>query len=210
MTKNAEGSLPPLQKDPMYFTPEETRAYFDLFLSMIPERIEVLESSLRAYYGVDSALLDRTPDSLIYVWRWFLANVKTVKTPPMVLRRIRNLYSDRPKEIADRMVDASRERFSSGTELMIRDIAMYLSEVFLKNDPSVYWTYYDKPKTDFFVNKPVLGGFADTAYEPPFKMFFEPVHMVGVQAAKVWDNSADENDLLKLYELWAGKVLKEE
>ena len=108
-----------------------------------------------------------------------------------------------PKEIKEELLNGMKLQYSLETTLIFDDIGKYLGEVFVKNLPGVSWTYYEKPKRDFFVKMPVIQGFADRHFSPPFKMYFEPVHMAGVQAAKIWDGRQQKTDLLDLYHHWA-------
>ena len=54
---------------------------------------------------------------------------------------------------------------------------------------------------------PVLLGFEDSRYSPPFKMEFEPTHMAKVQAANIWDNTQTEEDLINIYCKWANSYV---
>ena len=79
---------------------------------------------------------------------------------------------------------------------------MYMGEIFIRNNPILYWGYFTEPRTDISVNRPVLLGFVDSRFTPPFLPEFDPIHMVGIQAANIWDNTQNENDLLNLYYKW--------
>ena len=83
---------------------------------------------------------------------------------------------------------------------------MYLGEMFVNNHSQIYWTYYTQPNTDFFVNQPLLQGFEDKEFNPPYKMEFEPIHMVGVIAANMFDDTQRVEDLLDLYSQWEAYI----
>ena len=74
-----------------------------------------------------------------------------------------------------------------------------------KNNPNIYWTYYTKPRRDFFVNHPLLKGFVDRTFDKPFEASFEPIHMAHVQAVKIMKKTAKETDLLNIYNIWVQK-----
>lgn len=84
----------------------------------------------------------------------------------------------------------------------MRDIGIYFGQVFLNNHSNIKWGFYTKPKTDFFVNLPVLLGFEDRSFQHSFKLNFEPTHMVCVQAANIFDDTQKETDLYDLYLNW--------
>ena len=84
---------------------------------------------------------------------------------------------------------------------------MYLGEVFTANEPKIYWSYYEEPNSDIFANMPVLSGFEDPRFTPPFKMYFEPIHMAHVQAVHLWDHTQEEEDLYNVYRLWADSFI---
>jgi hypothetical protein len=81
-----------------------------------------------------------------------------------------------------------------------------MGQVFVYNNSKIHWSYYEKPKTDFFVNIPLLLGFEDSNFTPPFPVEFEPIHMVGVQAAKIWGKTQKSEDLFHLYQQWTKMI----
>ncbi|MFQ9515911.1 MAG: hypothetical protein ACLRZ9_08780 [Eubacterium sp.] len=102
----------------------------------------------------------------------------------------------------DEFSDNKLEHFSIQTEYILRDIGMYIGEMFVTNYSQIYWTFYTEPKSDFFVNQPLLLGFVDKSFIPPYQMEFEPIHMVGVKAANLFDGTEKNTDLLNLYLQW--------
>lgn len=59
---------------------------------------------------------------------------------------------------------------------------------------------------DSFANMPLVIGFVDNNFNPPFNMQFEPNHMLGVIASKLLDNNHQYTDLKMLVERWKKKV----
>lgn len=206
MNYDYEPIIPPFEKDSSLFTKKETKKYFAWFTATSPKRVKYLQQIVSDDLQIDASLIDLSPDSLVYVWRWFLHNARTEPAPLSDIQRIEKELSDYPRPFVQRFIDLGRERYTFATLCMLVDAAMYIGETFIDNNPTLYWSYYEKPKTDFFVNKPVIAGFVDKNYEPPFKMYFEPVNMVSVQAAHIWDDTQDEQDLLSLYRLWTSYV----
>lgn len=199
-------AIPPLSKPFAELTSREVRYYYKWYLEQIPKRIEYLSEYCAKQMNVDFTDIDLSPESLVIIWRWFLSIAQKERTPRKRIEELEKQYKDCPFAFQQYMLNESREQFSLQTEYIIRDIGIYLGEVFVKNNPSICWGYYEKPKSDFFVNMPVLTGFVDCRFNPPFQMIFEPIHMVGVQAANVWDNSQREDDLLRLYQKWSAFI----
>lgn len=83
---------------------------------------------------------------------------------------------------------------------------MYLGETLQKNLPGIYWTYYTEPCNDFFQNHPLLKGFVDRTTGTPCPVCFEPIHMARVQASKILTGKSGDEDLRKLYNVWAVKT----
>ena len=90
--------------------------------------------------------------------------------------------------------------------MILKGIAMYLVQVFVQNEEGTAWTYFEQPKREVRVNMPCVSGFEDNRFTPPFQMFFEPVNMTMVQAAKMWSSEESEEDLYNLYQLWKTKI----
>ena len=176
--------IPPLQgKNICDCSHEEAEAYFAWYMEVIPKRLSYLSETCSAQMHCDRSALDLSPESLRLLWRWFLLVAKTETISPTA--------DSRP-----------RKQLTLQTEYILRDIGMYLGEVFCLNHESLFWSFYEEPKSDFFVNQAVIMGFEDRSFTPPIKMVFEPIHMAGVQAVKVLHAQRNENDLLYLYRHW--------
>lgn len=195
-------SIPPLTKPFARLTAGEAQTFFAWYMQEIPKRVEYISTYSANQLGIHRSRMDVSPESLILLWQWFLDIAELERTPQKRLDELHKIYKDTPIDIHEYLVSESVEQFSLQTEFILRDIGMYVGEVFTKNNPSIHWGYYNAPKTDFFVNMPLLLGFEDSSFSPPFKMSFEPVHMVGVQAANIWDKTQKDDDLFRLYQNW--------
>lgn len=137
--------------------------------------------------------INLSPESLILVWKWFLKVAQIRKASKGELRRLKEELSIFPESFQEHVVKDSSKELTIVKEYILRDIGMYIGEVFNKEYNHIKWGYYSKSKSDMFVNKPVLMGFKDTSYDPPFETEFEPIHMVGVQATKLFDGTQKES-----------------
>lgn len=192
----------PLNKPFCELSHEETESFFHWYLSHIQERVGYLSSSVAKSRLGFRKELDYSPDSLIVLWTWFLsvASVENVDKNAR-LGRDDKIYCS--KEAFSRYIsNRSDKRLSEKSKYILNDIGMYLGQMFINNHPNIFWSYYEMPKGDFFVNKPVLAGFEDGGFNPPFKMFFEPIHMSSVQASKLLKGKESNDDLYILYRDW--------
>ena len=199
--------VPPLKKPFHEFRHNETEEYFHWHMSHIDERIDCLSAYVSRARNIQRAELDLSPQSLVHVWSWFLSVAETESVPPSGLTENDEKNLTQIAAFRRYTVEQAQGQYTFETELILMDIGMYLGQVFVRNNPGIYWSYYEKPKSDFFVNMPLLLGFEDSAYAPPFKMAFEPVHMSRVQAARIWDGSQKKEDLFNLYIKWSGSYV---
>lgn len=182
--------IPPLKKSIFQLTEREAADYFEWFIQIIPERIAYLSAKCALDLNIRSDRMDLSPESLLLLWKWFRRKAKT----ETVVRSIETPAGGQTQQ--------KERQLTLQTEYILRDIGMYLGETFIKNHEGIYWTYYSKPKRDFFVNHPLLKGFVDRAYDPPFEMCFEPIHMARVQASKILRKRSANADLFHLYQWW--------
>lgn len=176
--------VPPISKPHDAFDSDETYDYFQWYINIIPERIDYLIKVCAKDLKIEENKIDFSAESLLLIWKWFLNIAKTEKN-----------------ENGHLIMDLQ-------TEYICRDIGMYFGEMFNTNFDSIYWSYYEAPRTDVFVNKPLLKGFKDNCVSPPFDAVFEPIHMVRVQACKILKNRQNVDDLLKIYNIWVEKIPK--
>ena len=188
--------VPPLGLDFVKMTPKQSKENFDWFMQKITERTMYLINRCSKDIKASPDELKFSPETLKIIWRWFLKTARMEKTPNDELEQMKKQFA----HLGESFIN--KEKFTVVTEYIIRDIGMYLGQVFTVNYKNIYWDYYTKPKNDFFVNRPQLFGFVDNNYNPPFKPTFEPIHMTGVQAAKLFDNTHKETDLYDIFMKW--------
>lgn len=126
--------IPPINKQFKNFTKKEAESYFEWYKNQLNPRIEYL----RKYSGVD---LDYSVNSLVDIWGWFLKIAETEKAPKAKTEEVRNRLKSQPKEIIEDVLNEQSRQFSLETEYIIRDIAMYFGEVYVKNNSSIAWGY---------------------------------------------------------------------
>ena len=173
-------------------------SYFEWYMSQIPLRIAYICKRVSFDLKIDISMLDFSPKSLNIIWEWYLKTAIIEKVDAQEIERLRksNLY----QLIGESSINY--EKLSLNSLLIQRDIGMYLAKVFLTECENLSWTYtHDLPSKkikDIFNNKPQLTGFVYHGEE----VLFEPIHMVGVQAAKLLDKTHKVSDLYDLYLKW--------
>ena len=188
--------IPPIDKPIAEFNEDETDNYFNWFIEKIPERLDYLKFRCSKDLGIQENLIDLSPESLIIIWDWFLKIVE---------------IEDNPNYNPGMFVSISNKQLTLESEYIIRDIAMYVGETFIKNVNGIKWSYNKPPVMDVNDNMPLLSGFIFKNCKPlikttqkikNFQEVFEPISMVRVQALKILDNIQSRNDLYNLYLIW--------
>lgn len=196
--------IPPLSKEIAKLNANEANNYFKWYQSKIQERIDYLSYFCIDYLNLKQEKLEFEPQSLLYIWECFL-KVAEIETKSENVDINMKDYKRKSEGVFGN--DDTRQ-LSLQTEYILRDIGMYVGELFVKYHPQIYWSFYTEPKTDFFVNQPLLLGFEDKEFTPPFQMEFEPIHMVGGKAANLLDGTQKKTDLLNLYRKWEEYIPK--
>ena len=175
-----EPLVPPINKPICTFTEDETKCFFDWYMQNIPNRIKYLAQQCRLPAYINSESYEWKTEHLLTIWKWFYKSV-VIQCDPIT----------------------GKKKLSVMSEYMLRDIGMYMGEMFVSVFPNLHWGYYTQPKSDFFVNQPTIFGFVDYTFEPPFHFRFEPIHLVGVRGAKILRGKFVKTDLYDFFQYWA-------
>ncbi|MEM1408519.1 MAG: hypothetical protein AAGG59_17175 [Bacteroidota bacterium] len=132
-------------------TPKEGKITFDWFITIIPERIAILEKAIQQDYPKWRA--DFTRKSLYDLGKWAKANVKMWKLSSeekeeMIRERGMSKFQ------AD-MIREMEEKLSPGSERIRFDAGIYLGETLRKNIEHLEWKL-EKRKSMASYNSPVL------------------------------------------------------
>lgn len=191
--------FPPMGINYNSWDKKTAEAYFEWYISQIPLRTTYLCNRVSRDLKIDISLLDFSPESLKVVWDWYLktAIVEKVETKEIEMLKKTELF----QLVGESSINY--EKLSLNSLLIQRDIGMYLARVFIEECENLRWTYtHDLPSKknkDVFNNRPQLSGFI---YEEE-EVLFEPIHMVGVQAANLLDKTNKVSDLYDLYLEWS-------
>lgn len=198
--------VPPyFEKSSAIFTPTERKVYYDWFMKNLEPRSEYLRCLVAKDAGVAIDSLDYSFESLLPVWKWFLARARILvkrNLPPYEYA-----WRHKPGNADEKVSNKYSMRFDVKTEMMIRDVGMYVGMVFTRAFPgTIAWEC--QSLKDMSVNLPVLTGFEQKTnhlgmpLEKAFRPCFEPIHMVGVQAAGLFHDEGKPEDLYNVCSLW--------
>lgn len=133
---------------------KQAEQYFVWYIDTIEQRIKNLEK----YINLTGThmVLDKTPNSLIELWDWFSNHIEVCTKDEQELMLE---LAMRPNWIKAHIM-SDRRKLSLNTIMIAVDISAYFGEVFIKNNPNIYWGYLSKPKKLHGVNRPRLLGVA--------------------------------------------------
>lgn len=133
---------------------KQAEQYFVWYIDTIEQRIQNLEK----YINLTGTrmVLDKTPNSLIELWEWFSNHIEVCTKDEQELMLELTMRPDWIKA----HIMSDRRKLSLNTIMIAVDISAYFGEVFIKNNPNIYWGYLSKPKKLHGVNRPRLLGFA--------------------------------------------------
>ncbi len=134
---------------------KEAEEYFNWYVSEVDNRINYLNEYIKKDTNNNVSFLDYTPESLIPLWNWFQTKITFVEESKEEIERKAKEF---PKEL-QYIAYENTKKPSVQTLGITTDVANYFAEVFRKNNPSIYWGYFTKPKNHISVNEPVLLGF---------------------------------------------------
>lgn len=168
-------------------TKKQARAYFDWFVNEIPVRIKILMGAIEVSGVKNMEQFDMTPESLSPLWAWLKDRIKSIPKSPEEMNELRSTLPDWIFE------DISDWKLDFETLAMAADVSLYFAEVFLRKYPHLQWDFKNKPKSDVYVNKPVVVGFKNAPLHPP-------TVVVNLCSSHV---EGKNKDLLTLYEVWS-------
>ena len=168
----------------------ELREYYKWYMEILPQRVKELAEEVINSKGFETWTPDYTPTSLKLLGRWFASEVQIRKRTSAEIRKIES-QSNYPIEISD--WELTHRTFS-----IAFDIGLYISQVFLRNHPSLKWDQLLKSKRFVGYGQPVLVSFSTGP--------FEPVGMIITSAYGLASGERTEDDLIEIYKIWAGMI----
>lgn len=174
-------------------TKAQAKQYFEWYVEQISPRINQLCQYMQSTNGTAFSC-DYTPESLIDLWEWFESQIRVVE-------KSADEYEAELKRFPSWMHDSiSKETMSIKTLALITDISFYFAQTFITQNPSVYWSYFTKPKNEVSVNMPVLMGFQSNMKLDPRRI----VHVCALKSCR----TCDKKRLFDIYQTWLGYIAK--
>lgn len=125
--------IPPFTKDPLDYTPREAKVYFLWYMDHLDERCKYVTEKAASWLKGSTAMFDYSFESLRYLWDWFLHDLETdlyknvyptqgiEHKAPSGNTNLQSLTASDPNE----------KCISVYSELVLRDIGMYVGQVFV-------------------------------------------------------------------------------
>lgn len=168
----------------------EADNFFQWFLESQQSRIRTLIEYCRGSEGFIVEKLDFTPESLNYLWNWFVPRIELVKKSREELQEEHN---EIPEWLKSEVI-VNEAKFGGETETIIIDIGIYFGNVFLQQFSQLKWGVIYKPRNFADVNRPVIIGFNKD-------VVLNPVRVVNTCTNKVVKGTGNSN-LIDLYNVW--------
>ena len=184
---------PPFTLDFYEMPKKELKEYFRWFQEVIPDRINGLARTVKESPGFENWQPDYTPISLISLGEWMSTQVQTRERSEEELEQKRQEIGH-----AAHPVEIPKWELTNQTFSLAMDIGMYLSQVFLRNHPSLKWDQLFSSKRDMDYGQPVLVGFGRAP--------FNPVQMTVTQAYALVHKTRSGKGLRELYDIWSRKI----
>jgi hypothetical protein len=165
---------------------KDLKSYFEWYQSMIPIRLDELVRVVKQTEGFEEWQPDFSPASLIGLGDWFAEQVETRKRTQEEIQEI-DSHLIFPIEI-------DRDELTNRTFSLAIDIGMYLSKVFLINNPTLKLDQVFGNKRGIDYGQPVITGF-DTSP-------FNPVWMMVTLAYGIASKGKTGARLRELYDIW--------
>jgi len=170
--------------------PGELKNYFHWFLEAIPQRVDELARAVTQSETGAGWEPNFTPTSLGPLGNWFARQVETRQRTDEELDEIKD-RSPSPIEIPDK--ELTNRTFS-----LAMDVGMYLSQVLLKNYPSLQWEQPLENKKFADYGQPVIVGFGSVP--------LNPVRIVTTLAYGIATRKQTGKRLPELYDYWSKQV----
>lgn len=171
---------------------KELKADFQWFQEIMPERVAELTSAVKSSPGYEDWKADFSPNSLNAIGEWF--------TTQMEVRLLTQGEIDEFNAKVPYPIEQPDTELTNRTFSLAIDIGMYLSQVFLKNHPTLKWDQPLGGKRHIDYGQPVLVPFYGG------KVPLNPVGMVVGLACGLLKGTRKGKGLREFYDLWSKAI----
>jgi hypothetical protein len=184
--------IPPFEIKPFEdMDKNEAQIYFNWYISEIPKRLEVLKGYFEFSGGGSKELLDFTPESLKFLWKWYIPLLKMEKKTKEELKLE---LQQNPKWLKSEVLKG-KFKISTQSKAIADDISIYFAEVVIKNFSQAKWGFMNKPKGYISINKPILICFTN-------KTPMDTGRIVENLCLDIFDGDKSPNQLYETYCFW--------
>lgn len=169
---------------------KELKSYYEWFMKIMPERIEILTNAVKSTPGFEDWIPDYSPDTLNKLGEWFYSQVETRPRTQEETDAIQGRFAF--------SASVPEEELTNKTFSLAIDIGMYVSQVFIKNH-SVKWNQPLSNKRFVDYGQPVLEAFKSGP--------FNPVSIMVTLAYGLARKTKTGQRLRELYDIWSNMLV---
>ncbi|MFC3653315.1 hypothetical protein ACFONN_17270 [Dyella humi] len=170
----------------------ELADYQEWFLDILPERIRILEDTVRTTPGFERWRADETPDSLDTLGEWLPTQVETRARTSEELAQVREQMQPQFRDI----LPVQAWELTNRTYSLAMDGGMYLGQVMLRTHPErLQWGQDLRDRRNVDYGQVVIVG---TGVVPMNTVGF----LVGI--AQNFVRKTGKRDLRAMYDIWSG------
>jgi hypothetical protein len=159
-------------------------------MDVLPQRVSELANAVKETRGFETWQPDNTPASLDTLGKWFAGQVETRKRNQQELQAIKDRQTF--------PIEVPGEELTNRTFSLAMDIGMYLSQVLLKNYPSLKWEQPLGNKRFVDYGQPSLVGFG--------RVTLNPVGIVVTFAYGLTSKKRTGEGLREIFDIWSKMV----
>lgn len=171
-------------------TKDEVRQYFQWFMGIMPERLEILGQAVQGTPGYEYQVMDGSAQSLISLGEWFKCSVETRRRTTDELAKIR-YRSKHPIGVGE--TELTNRSFS-----IAFDFGLYFAKVMVLAHPHLVWEQPLKDKRFIDYGQPVLAGLGPVPLNPVRVM----INLAYGFASK----SSTADRLAEIFDTWSRKA----
>ena len=174
-------------------TPEMVKNIFEWYIKEIPNRMKIFQEYLDSNNA--NVVLDYSEESLSKLWSYMvdITEYREIREDELKEYYPEKFYTDEERQ----ELKKEAKTITTKTQLVALDVGAYFGEVLIRNNPTLRWDYFTKPKKFMDAKHPVIVMFTDATMDP-----------TNIVRNCLWRNN--KNELTKTYYLWKEKVLTTE
>lgn len=180
--------VPPISLPFHKMSRTQARIFFDWYVKEIPNRIEILTQYVHSTPGFEDWRNDRTPESLISLGVWFVAQIEKQTRNNNFISLGRGNF-----QYWHQLTSLQNYELTNFTISICFDIGAYLSQTIIKNN-DFHWILNVTRKSDRDYQQPVIIGKG--------KLVFNPTELLITYAHGVCQGLKGSNGLKEIYDIW--------